>query len=208
MTPEARLDRGLAGLGIALPADARQKLLDYLAILTKWNSVYNLTAIRDPDQMVSNHLLDSLAVMRFLPAGPLLDVGAGAGLPGIPLAIARPDLVVTLVDSSQKKAAFIQQAAAELGLANVTALHQRVEAWRPAVLFPAIISRAFAELADFVRLTRHLLAPGGAFYAMKGRKPTDEIARLPRGFRVRDSYDLTVPELDAERCLIVIEATQ
>jgi 16S rRNA (guanine527-N7)-methyltransferase len=207
MTPEARLDRGLAGLGIALPPGARQKLLDFVAILVKWNSVYNLTAIRDPDQMVSNHLLDSLVVMRFLPDGPLLDVGAGAGLPGIPLAIAQPERAVTLVDSSQKKAAFMQQAAAELGLANVTALHERVEAWRPALQFPAIISRAFAELAEFVRLTRHLLAPGGAFYAMKGREPVEEIARLPQGVRVRESIELTVPELDAERCLIVIEAT-
>ncbi|MCU0804721.1 MAG: 16S rRNA (guanine(527)-N(7))-methyltransferase RsmG [Burkholderiales bacterium] len=206
MTPAARLDRGLAGLGIALPADARQRLLDYLALLAKWNAVYNLTAIRDPDQMVSNHLLDSLAIIRFLPSGPLLDVGAGAGLPGIPVAIARPAMAVTLVDSSQKKAAFLQQAAAELGLANVTALHARVESWHPGSLFPAIVSRAFAELADFVRLTRHLLAPGGAFYAMKGRRPADEIARLPQGFRVRESFEVTVPELDAERCLIVIEA--
>lgn len=208
MTPEARLDRGLAVLGISLPPDARQKLLDYVAILRKWNAVYNLTAIRDPATIVSNHLLDSLAVKPFLPEVPLLDVGAGAGLPGIPLAIARPQTKVTLVDASQKKAAFMQQAAAELALANVTALHQRVESWRPATLFPAIISRAFAELADFVRLTRHLLAPGGAFYAMKGRKPADEIARLPAGFRVRQVHDLAVPELDAERCLIVIEATQ
>ncbi|MCU0897480.1 MAG: 16S rRNA (guanine(527)-N(7))-methyltransferase RsmG [Burkholderiales bacterium] len=206
MTPEARLDRGLAVLGIALPPGARQKLLDYVAILVKWNSVYNLTAIRDPASIVSNHLLDSLVLTPFLPDSPLLDVGAGAGLPGIPLAIARPERAVTLVDASQKKAAFMQQAAAELGLANVTALHQRVEAWHPATPFPAIISRAFAELADFVRLTRHLLAPGGAFYAMKGRKPVDEIARLPQGVRVRDSIELTVPELDAERCLIVIEA--
>jgi 16S rRNA (guanine527-N7)-methyltransferase len=206
MTPEARLDRGLAGLGIAIAAEGRSKLLQYLAILAKWNAVYNLTAVRDPDQMVSNHLLDSLAVMRFLPNVSLLDVGAGAGLPGIPLAIAQPERAVTLVDSSQKKAAFMQQVAAELGLANVTALHQRVEAWHPAMPFPAIISRAFAELADFVRLTRHLLAPGGAFYAMKGRTPVDEIARLPKGVRVRDLIDLTVPELDAERCLIVIEA--
>lgn len=208
MTPEARLDRGLSVLGIALPSDARQKLLDYVAILGKWNSVYNLTAIRDPATIVSNHLLDSLAVTPFLPELPLLDVGAGAGLPGIPLAIARPQTKVTLVDASQKKAAFMQQAAAELALANVTALHQRVESWRPATLFPAIISRAFAELADFVRLARHLLAPGGAFYAMKGRTPADEIARLPQGFRVREVHDLAVPELDAARCLIVIEATQ
>ena len=207
MTPEVRLDRGLVELRLDLSPEAKRKLLDYLALLAKWNSVYNLTAIRDPDKMVSNHLLDSLAVTSLLPTVPILDVGAGAGLPGIPLAIARPEVGVTLVDSSQKKAAFMQQAAAELGLANVTALHQRVEAWRPATRFPAIISRAFAELTDFLRLTRHLLAPGGAFYAMKGKKPEDEIKRLPPDFRVRDVIELTVPGLGAERCLIVIEAT-
>ena len=208
MTLAVRLDRGLAELGIDLIPEGKRKLLDYLGILDKWNSVYNLTAIRDPDRMVSNHLLDSLAVLRFLPATPLLDVGAGAGLPGIPLAIARPEMAVTLVDSSQKKAAFMQQAAAELGLANVTALHQRVESWKPAALFPSIISRAFAELGEFVRLTRHLLAGGGAFYAMKGRRPEDEIRRLPNGFRIRDAIDLRVPGSDAARCLIIIEANQ
>ncbi|MCX7893615.1 MAG: 16S rRNA (guanine(527)-N(7))-methyltransferase RsmG [Burkholderiales bacterium] len=208
MTPEARLERGVAELGIELPPEARRQLLAYLLLLEKWNRVYNLTAIRDASEMVSNHLLDSLAVAPHIPAGPLLDVGAGAGLPGLPLAIARPALEVTLIDASAKKAAFMQQAATELGLANVTVVHGRAEGWTPPLSFPSIVSRAFASLAGFVKAARHLLAPGGAFYAMKGRRPDAEIAALPPGFRVRDLIDLAVPGLDAQRCLVVIEAAR
>ncbi len=208
MTPEARLERGVAELGIEVTPDARRRLLAYLLLLEKWNRVYNLTAIRDPAEMVSNHLLDSLAVAPHIGAGPMLDVGAGAGLPGIPLAIVRPSLEVTLIDASAKKAAFMQQAATELGLGNVTVVHGRVEGWTPPRAFASIVSRAFASLAEFVNAARHLLAPGGAFYAMKGRRPEAEIAALPGAFRVRDVIDLAVPGLDAQRCLVVIEAAR
>lgn len=206
MTAEARLERGLVELGIDLTPEARKRLLTYLLLLEKWNRVYNLTAIRDPLQMVSSHLLDSLAVAPHIPDGSLLDVGAGAGLPGIPLAIARPALTVTLIDASEKKAAFMRQAATELGLRNVEIVHGRVETWTPPQRFAAIVSRAFASLADFANAVRHLLAPNGALYAMKGRRPDAEIAALPREFRVREVIELAVPGLDAERCLLVMEA--
>jgi len=174
-------------------------------LLEKWNRVYNLTAVRDRAAMVSQHLLDSLAVLRQLEGRTLLDVGSGAGLPGIPLAIAAPELTVTLLDSNHKKAAFLQQAVAELGLANATVCRTRVEHWHPAGRFDVVISRAFAELADFVAAAAHLLARGGVLAAMKGVYPHEEIARLPDGFRVRAVRQLSVPGLAAARHLILVE---
>jgi len=202
---DARLERGLAGLGLVLHQEARVKLLDYLILIEKWNQVYNLTAIRDAEKMISVHLLDSLAVAPHIDGPRVLDVGSGAGLPGIPLAIARPEFQVILLDSSQKKAAFLKQAVAELELKNASVVCERVETWRPAEKFDCIIARALGELAEFVALAKHLLAPAGVLAAMKGVHPLAEIERLPPGFRVKQALPLSVPGLEAERCLVLIE---
>lgn len=201
--PDA-LSYGLNALGIELTAPRQQALLDYLALLAKWNKTYNLTAIDEPARMLTHHLLDSLALLPHIGEGPLLDVGSGAGLPGIPLAIARPTLAVTLIDASAKKCGFMQQVAIELQLANIEVVHGRVESYRPGAGFAQIVSRAFSELAEFVRLTRHLLAESGQWLAMKGQRPTTELAGLERVRIVRD-IELRVPGLDAERHLIVME---
>jgi 16S rRNA (guanine527-N7)-methyltransferase len=198
------LAAGLAGLGIDLPDTAQQKLLAFRDLLLKWNRTYNLTALRDPDQAISHHLLDSLAILPHVGGGALLDVGSGGGLPGIPLAIARPDLPVTLVDTVQKKTTFLQQAAIQLGLKNVSVHHARVEEMTGS--FAQISSRAFAELKAFVVLTRHLLAPGGHWLAMKGARPDGEIAALPADIAVDSVVPLHVPGLGAERHLIILKA--
>ena len=183
------------------------KLMDYLALLSKWNAVYNLTALRDPKQMVTHHLLDSLTVVpAFAGAKNILDVGAGGGLPGIVLAIARPDMRVSMVDTVHKKTAFLTQVKAELGLANVTVYTSRVEQLKVPQKFDVITSRAFAELNDFVTWSGHLLEEGGHFIALKGVMPNEEIARLPAGWKVGKVESLTVPGLDAERHLVFIEA--
>ena len=194
------LATGLAELGLDLPADTQQKLLAFRDLLLKWNKTYNLTALRDPAQAISHHLLDSLAILPHVGDGPLLDVGAGGGLPGIPLAIARPALSVSMVDTVQKKATFLQQAAIELGLKNVAVHHARVEEMRGQ--YAQISSRAFAEIGLFIELTRHLLAPGGCWLAMKGVHPDEEIAALPTDIVVEQIVPLHVPGLAAERHLI------
>ena len=198
MTPRSALDRGLAELDLALAAGANEKLMRYLALLEKWNRTYNLTAIRDPLEMVSHHLLDSLAVVPHLPMASdaaLADVGTGAGLPGIPLAIARTGWRVTLNDANQKKSAFLRQAAIELGLANVEVHEGRVESWRPEAAFPLVISRAFASLGEFIAACRHLVAPGGLLAAMTGLAPK----------RAENAHviALKVPLLDAQRHLVL-----
>ena len=198
------LDHGLAELDVDLPADAQGKLLAFRDLLLKWNKTYNLTALRDPAQAISHHLLDSLAILPHVGDGPLLDVGSGGGLPGIPLAIARPALSVSMVDTVQKKATFLQQAAIQLGLKNVTAYHARVE--QLPGQYAQISSRAFAELKLFTDLTRHLLAPGGRWLAMKGVRPDDEIAALPSDIIVEQIIPLHVPGLGAERHLILLKA--
>jgi len=198
------LATGLAELGIDLPAERQDKLLAFRDLLLKWNKTYNLTALRDPEQAISHHLLDSLAILPHIGDGPLLDVGSGGGLPGIPLAIARPELSVSMVDTVQKKATFLQQAAIQLGLKNVAAHHARVE--QLPGQYAQISSRAFAELKLFTDLTRHLLAPGGRWLAMKGVRPDDEIAALPADIVVEHVIPLHVPGLDAERHLIILKA--
>jgi 16S rRNA (guanine527-N7)-methyltransferase len=198
------LDQGLAELGIDLPDTARGQLLAFLDLLLKWNKTYNLTALRDPEQAIAHHLLDSLAILPHVGAGPLLDVGSGGGLPGIPLAVARPEMAVTLIDTVQKKTTFLQQAAIQLGLKNVAVRHARVEALGGS--FARITSRAFAELAAFVGLTRHLIAPGGRWLAMKGVRPEAEMAALPADIVVEQIIPLHVPGLDAERHLIILKA--
>ena len=204
MTREQQLAEGMKVLGIDLPADVQERLLAYAAFLEKWNRTYSLTALRDPKLAVSHHLLDSLAIMPYVNASTLLDVGSGGGQPGIPLAIARPELAVTLLDSNSKKTAFLQQAVIELGLKNVQVVTARVEEFKPAAPFAAITSRAFAELADFVGLTRHLLAPGGEWLAMKGLRPVAEMNKLPAGVSVTAVHRLLVPGVDGERHLVVM----
>ena len=209
MNQAAQLEAGLAELGIGLAGAAQQKLLAYVALLYKWNRTYSLTALREQEHAVSLHLLDSLAVLprlTALGAPSLLDVGSGGGMPGIPLAIALPELRVTLIDSNSKKAAFLQQAAIELKLPNVAVHCGRVEQYHPQQGFAAITSRAFAELADFVALTRHLLAADGRWLALKGVWPHDEIARLP-SFAVVDAvHRLNVPGVAGERHLVVMQS--
>ncbi|MDD2883970.1 MAG: 16S rRNA (guanine(527)-N(7))-methyltransferase RsmG [Dechloromonas sp.] len=200
MSHPLTLATGLAELGLDLSADTQQQLLAFRDLLLKWNRTYNLTALRDPAQAISHHLLDSLAILPHVGTGPLLDVGSGGGLPGIPLAIARPQLAVRMVDTVQKKATFLQQAAIELGLKNVAVDHARVEEMHGQ--YAQISSRAFAELKTFVELTRHLLAPGGCWLAMKGMRPDDEIAALPTDIIVEQIIPLHVPGLAAERHLI------
>jgi len=209
MSLAAVLREGLAGLGLDLPAAVQARLLAYVALLKKWNATYNLTAIRDEAEMVTQHLLDSLSVLPALQELALAgrrwaDIGSGAGLPGIPLAIVRPDLDMTLVEAVAKKSAFQRQAKIELGLANLTVVNRRVEEL-PGGAFDAVISRAFADLADFVRLAGHLPTPDGRLYAMKGQLPEDEIGRLPQAWAVVDCIRLSVPGLDAQRHLIILE---
>lgn len=200
-----QLVEGAAALGVMLsPSDERQ-LLAYLALLDKWNRVYNLTAVRETGRMVSHHLLDSLAIVPYVQSGRVLDVGSGGGLPGIPLAIARPELQVTLIDSVAKKTAFLLQAKAELELENVSVVTGRVETLHDATGFDTITSRAFSDLKEFVTLTRHLLAPGGRWLAMKGLYPHEEIAALPDWVLLRGEHVLTIPQLDATRHLIILE---
>ena len=207
MTILTQLERGLDAMGLALDAAARAKLVAYLELIGKWNKVHNLTAVREPAQMVVLHLLDSLSVLPHVAhARTLLDVGTGAGLPGIPIAIARPDLAVTLLDSSHKKATFLRQAKAELALANVEVACERVENWHPPAPFDAVVSRAFAELADFVTQSGHLVAPGGTLLAMKGVYPFEEIARIPATHRVENVVALAVPTLEAQRHLVLMKA--
>ena len=205
MTPQAALERGLVELALTLPAGGIEKLTAYLALLAKWNQTYNLTAIRDPLQAVSHHVLDSLVVLRELSgyAGTLVDVGSGGGLPGIPLAIADPARAVTLNDASEKKAAFLRQAVIELGLSNVKVHAGRVEGWHPAPGFAVVISRGLASLVDFLARCRHLAAASGVLAAMKGAYPRDELAQLPADCDCRDVRRLEVPLLEAERHLVL-----
>lgn len=205
---EARLRAGITGLGLSLDEDRIHLLMDYLALIGKWNRVYNLTAVREPQEMLTHHLLDSLAALQPLRrqlgegAGPvrLLDVGSGAGLPGVVLAICLPSVQVDCVDTVAKKAAFIQQVAATLKLPNLRGIHDRVE--RLAGPYDVICSRAFASLPDFVVLSEAALAPGGVWMAMKGKQPEGEMAGLPPGVSVFHVEPLQVPDLQAQRCIV------
>ena len=204
----ARLHAGIEQLGLVLDLATEQRLLDYIELLSKWNRVYNLTAIRDESAMVSQHLLDSLAVLPQLNGDAirtLADVGSGGGLPGIPLAITQPQIKVALIESSQKKASFLQQAKIELDLQNVSVHCVRVQDFRTNELFDRVISRAYSSLKEFILQSSHLLAVGGRLLAMKGIYPEHEIVDLPPGWQIHRNIPLEVPELEAQRNLIVIE---
>jgi 16S rRNA (guanine527-N7)-methyltransferase len=204
MSPESQLSQGLAALGLALSSTAQGRLLQYLGLLTKWNRTYNLTAIREPSRLVSHHLLDSLAVLSHLEGGSVVDVGSGAGLPGIPLALARPEWRVALLDSNHKKGAFLRQAVLELKLTNVEVVTDRAEQWRPSEGFDVVISRAFADLPGFVEAGRHLCRVGGVLAAMKGVYPHEELVQLTPEARLEHVFPLEVPGLKAVRHLVLL----
>lgn len=208
MVDHARqLSRGAEQMGIALSEHQAEQLLAYMALLNKWNKAYNLTAVRDPNEMVSRHLLDSLSVLPHVEQGRWLDVGSGGGMPGVILAIMLPDSDFTLLDSNGKKTRFLTQVGLELGLDNMQVVNSRVEAFSPDRPFDGIVSRAFSSLADFTELTRHLSTPQTRWLAMKGLYPQDELQALADDFRVQRSIELSVPGSDASRHLLVLQRT-
>ncbi len=203
----AALKTGLAALTIDLTDIQQQKLLDYLTLLNKWNKAYNLTAIRDPKQMLPLHLLDSLSILPYLHGTHHLDVGTGAGLPGIPLAIAKPEHHFTLLDSNGKKTRFLTHVQHQLGLTNIEVIQSRVEQYQPEQTFDTITTRAFSDLIEMVALTKHLLAPQGIWLAMKGQLPEHELQLLAQQGLTTTPYALKVPGVDASRLAIVIKSS-
>ncbi|MDH5472090.1 MAG: 16S rRNA (guanine(527)-N(7))-methyltransferase RsmG [Gammaproteobacteria bacterium] len=204
MQPEQRLEQGLHSMGLEISADTRQAMLKYLQLMQKWNKAYNLTAIRDLDQMVIRHLLDSLAVLPYINATPVLDVGTGAGLPGIPLALAQPEKQFFLLDSNGKKTRFLTQVKIELGIENIEVIHSRVEDFKPDVKFEIIICRAFAALNTILERTQHLVTSTTRILAMKGK---EDLPALVEGFTQIDNHQLAVAWLDEERRLLDIRPT-
>ncbi|MDS4026679.1 MAG: 16S rRNA (guanine(527)-N(7))-methyltransferase RsmG [Candidatus Contendobacter sp.] len=202
MSIEKTLMEGCERLDLQLPEGAHIRLAAYLVLLERWNRAYNLTAVREPEAMVIRHLLDSLSILPWLAGPRVLDVGSGAGLPGIPLAIAQPEYEFCLLDSNGKRTRFLIQATAELHLSNVSVVRSRAEDYRPAMLFNSVVSRAFATLAELAVDAGRLCAPTGRLLAMKGVFPDDELARLPSAYQVVGVYPLRVPHLDAERHLV------
>ena len=199
-----KLAQGVAELGLPVPVETQRKLSDYLALITKWNRIHNLTAVRASADMVSSHLLDCLAVVPHLEAASVLDVGSGAGLPGIPLALMWPQTQVTLLDSNHKKAAFLRQAVIELGLGNAEVICERVETWQPAQPYDLVISRALSDLSEFLQLAGRHCAPHGTVAAMKGVYPHAELAELPQDCEVMRLVALKVPGLEAQRHLVLL----
>jgi 16S rRNA (guanine527-N7)-methyltransferase len=205
MTLQQSLAAGVEALGLDLSSALQQKLLDYVALVEKWNRTYNLTAVREPEKMLSHHVFDSLAVVSHVDRRTIADVGSGAGLPGIPLAVALPHSHVMLVEGNQKKSAFLNQTVIELELTNVTVANTRVETWDSPDRFECVISRAFSDLGEFVSLAGGLCAADGVIAAMKGVYPHEELTQLPSGFRLREVVSLDVPGLGADRHLVLIE---
>lgn len=201
---DAPLERGLGELRLDLPQEVRAKLVRYVQLLDKWNHTYNLTAVREPAQMITRHILDSLAVLPFVNGPRVIDVGTGAGLPGIPLALARPDWHVALLDSNAKKTQFVTQAIAELGIPNAEVVRERVERHQPESPFDTVVSRAFASLAEMLQGTGHLAAKGGRWVAMKGVYPQEEIAAVPPEYHVQKIEAVQVPGLDAARHVVIV----
>lgn len=199
-----QLKTGLTAMGLELSTAQQLMLLEYVALLKKWNSTYNLTALRDESKMISHHILDSLTLLPYVKhAGSMMDVGSGGGMPGIPTAICRPDLQITLLDSNTKKTTFLQQAVIELGLNNVTVASGRVEAMHDKKV-DVVTSRAFAELHDFIALTKHLLNENGYWAAMKGVYPYEELENVPKNIEVYQVDKLDVPTLGAERHMVLM----
>lgn len=203
-TLQPALLSGLKQLGCPLDPGQQRLCLEFIALLDKWNRVYNLTAIREPEKMIGQHLLDSLSVRPYLQGTRILDVGAGAGLPGIPLAIAEPDRQFVLLDSNAKKTRFMTHAISHLHLANAEVVHTRIESFSSDQPFTTIVSRAFASLADFVHGCEHLCSDSTLLLAMKGRHPADEITALPRTWQIKAEHELKVPGLNAERRVLEI----
>lgn len=198
---------GVAALGLAISQTAQTRLLQYLVLIRKWNRVHNLTAVREPEIMLTRHLLDSLAVLPHITGPRIVDVGSGAGLPGIPLALVRPDWQVVLLESNHKKAVFLQQARIELQLENIEVATERVENFCPMAKFHTVISRGFSDLTDFVQLAGHLCTEdgnGGRLVAMKGVHPHEELAQIPPQFIVEKTLSVTVPGLEAQRHLVML----
>jgi 16S rRNA (guanine527-N7)-methyltransferase len=206
VSAETVLAEGLSALQLGGTPSLRDRLLAYVGLLEKWNRIYNLSAVREPAKMVTQHLLDSLSILPHLHGKRLIDVGAGAGLPGIPLALARADLQVTLLDANQKKAAFMTQALAELRLDNAEVVNRRVEDYRPEQPLDTVITRAFSDLQTFFGSTRHLGSQGTRWLAMKGVHPDEELAQLGGAARVIEVARIAVPGMEAERCLVIMEA--
>ncbi|SFO10648.1 16S rRNA (guanine527-N7)-methyltransferase [Nitrosospira briensis] len=207
MSLPAQLSEGLELLGLTLSPEIQARLLAFLALIQKWNQVHNLTSVRSPETMLVRHLLDSLAVLPYIGGPRIADVGSGAGLPGIPLALARPDWHVALIESNHKKAVFLEQARIELKLKNVEVVAERVESFHPKPEFDIVISRAFSDLVDFVRLAGHLGlqgSSGGMLVAMKGIYPHEELVQLPAQFTVEKILQVPVPGLEAQRHLVLI----
>ena len=201
----AQLQNGVKSLKLELDSDTIDKFIAYLSLFTQWNTAYNLSAINDPGQIVSKHLLDSLSVTGFLSGNSIIDVGTGAGLPGIPLALALPTKQFALLDSNGKKTRFLYQVKEELQLGNITIINERLEKYLPESKYDGVISRAFTKLPAFVAGCRHLLVEGGRIWAMKGVFPQTELSELEKQYIVEDSFPLRVPGLNAERCLLIIK---
>ncbi|GAA5443773.1 ribosomal RNA small subunit methyltransferase G [Microbulbifer sp. NBRC 101763] len=203
-----RLLEAAAQMSVTLSDRQQDQLLEYLALFARWNSAYNLSAIRDPEQMLERHIIDSLSVVNLCGEGSLIDVGSGGGLPGIPLAIVHPERAITLLDSNGKKTRFLFQVASTLPLPNITVVNERVEAFVPDQPFAGVVSRAFASIEDMVNGSEHMLAPKGRFYAMKGKLPEDELSALPKGIKVEQVHRLSVPGCDGERHMIQLCRTE
>ncbi|CAM3690590.1 16S rRNA (guanine(527)-N(7))-methyltransferase RsmG [Rahnella bruchi] len=204
---QKKLDSLLAAAGIALPDQQKQQLIGYVELLHKWNKAYNLTSVRDPMQMLVRHIMDSIVVNEHLQGSRFIDVGTGPGLPGVPLAIVRPDSHFTLLDSLGKRVRFLRQVQHELGLKNIEPVQSRVEEFMPEPPFDGVISRAFASLQDMLSWCHHLPQKGqGRFYALKGVSPDEELAALPEGITVESVIKLQVPELDGERHLVILRS--
>lgn len=202
------LQQALFDNQLDFPQEIQEKLLAYLNLMQQWNRVHNLTAIRDPHEMIMLHIVDSLAINRFLLGKRIIDVGTGGGLPGIPLAMVNPDKTFVLLDSNNKKTLFLNQVVIDLKLQNVQVIHSRVEDYRPETCFDSVITRAFSTLKNMLEMTTHLVCQQGQFLAMKGVYPEDEIQEVPDSFRVMSVHALKINGLNAERHLVCVEKTQ